>query len=273
MNMRQDKYNYAEIGLSLESYLGIEGYINSGAIKAGKKSMKHMNFSMESDHTIKPTTSMRMGKLIHGCTLENNAHHLCIWEGKQRRGKAWENWCKENEAEWSVNHKEYDELLYISEQFHAIPGVEDLLKDADPEVSLFWRTPEYGNAKSRLDLLGPKGIVEHKTTTRIDPRAFISQAFHLGYHLQLGWQATGMINVFDSILPPAHVIVQENAPPFDGYLLVVPPMLLEFCMEEAALIAQRYRECEKTGEYPGVLPEMGQYELPIYAQYDESWVL
>jgi len=137
------------------------------------------------------------------------------------------------------------------------------------EVQIHWTDKLYGAATARIDAITAVGsMIEVKTCAKIDERRFRSQAWDLGYNLQLGWYDHGLKEAGKA--GQRYVLAIESKPPYCTAIYTVPEKVLADGYEEAADIARRYRCCEQAGRFPG--PYDGQImklEPPEWAAGDD----
>jgi hypothetical protein len=213
---------------------------------------------------------MRWGRLVHSVILEPEVAfiRLTVWEGKVKRGKAWDEFeqkAKDGHKE-VVTKQELAELQELSNNVHANRHAHRLIEATEHEVSLFWEDEVYGKAKARLDGLNPEervGIVEVKTTRKIDARGFGNDCANLGYPLQLGWYQEAAVQAIGKKLPVT-IICIENKAPFDCVVRTVPQSVLDKGLEEAVEQARKYRIAEHLGEFAGVNSEVEELLMPSW---------
>jgi len=210
------------------------------------------------------------GTLAHYVVLEGGAGLVCC--DARRGSKDW------NAAIIAANGNErmvckpdeYDQVNAMREAVMSHKDARWLIELTQHEVSGFW-TGKYGEAKLRADMLGrTEGgnmiLADYKTTGDIEPRRFFSTAERLAYHVKMGWYAEG-VKAMTGIYPDVWMIVQEQKPPHDVFVSVMPYDIVEQGREEAIEIAMRYRASQATGVYAGVCPDaVIDYERP-------AWVL
>lgn len=244
--------------------------LRSTWIKAGARSMAHMRHAVT--HERADTPALRWGRLVHMAVLEpHKLGNLPVWREGRRAGKAWDAFADAVGSGDYCTADEMGDLFQISaatrEPLSHLPQIEST------EVCVQWTDDEYGAATARIDALtARKSIIELKTTSRIDERAFISQAWSLGYQLQLGWYAHG-VEVSTGAQPMAYILAVESSEPYCTAVYRVNADVLSSGYEEARKIAVAYRRCERAGRWPG--PYDGQtlnFSAPAWARADAEEV-
>jgi len=160
-----------------------------------------------------------------------------------------------------VTPEKLAELQAISAAVHARAEAHDRIVNSSHEVSMYWQTQAYGEAKGRLDGLGDGCWFDLKTTARID--SIGRQYANLAYDMQAGWYTEGL-TVAGLCDKSPDVIVVESVPPYDVAVYQVPERAIRQGREVACRLAERYRECERNGEWPGVAPVYCQLPLPTW---------
>jgi hypothetical protein len=247
--------------------------INASSIKRGAISMKHMHAEMTRTVDIE-TPAMRWGRLVHKAVLEPVAFAECAVVFTSRRaGGAWEEFAAQHAPEWIIKDDEKTELEAIIKAVHANTAAHELIEAAQKEVTLTWCMDACMDAikcKARLDGYHPDiGIVELKTTSRIDPGAFGRQFVGMGYDLQCGWYSDGALNVFGGEAPVVTVIAVESDPPYDVAVYTVPRLALTIGAKRAREIARRYAQATIAGIFDGVSNGVTELLLPEYYGADE----
>jgi hypothetical protein len=171
-----------------------------------------------------------------------------VWHGGRRAGKEWSAFEAEVGGGEYINDGELSDLLAISGSARialaTLPAVEST------EVQINWTDALYGAATARIDALTAVGsMIEIKTCAKIDERLFRSQAWSLGYNLQLGWYDHGL--TANGKEGKRYVLSIESKPPYCTGIYEVPLKVLADGYEQAADIARRYRCCEQAGRFPG----------------------
>jgi hypothetical protein len=260
--------------MNFDDYKKIQA-INASSLKQGALSMLHMREAMNGE-SITPTAAMRLGTLAHKAILEPKEFMelASVFDG-DKRSKEWKEFKASHDGDFILTQDEMDTLTAMSDAVHANKTAHELICDCVPEFTLEWETPEYGKAKGRCDGLGvlAAGIIEYKTAANIDEHRFGQQCVTLGYDLACGWYVEGALakNFFDEV-PKFTFIVQQNKPPYDVAVYYASSQMITLGRKNARKLAIQYRECEKSGVYPGIQAD-GPKELVMPPWYGEDDIM
>lgn len=245
-------------GLPFSDYANRPG-LNASLLTEGVRSMKHMRYAAA--NPTEPTAAMRWGKLCHSCLLEPERfdRDYAVFDGEARRGKAYNEFVEANDGREIITAVEAERLAYLIEQVHGNPAAKTLLTEGDREVSVFWDTEEYGAAKCRCDVLSPNHIVDVKTTGQIE--RFTPTAARMLYHVRLGWYQIGVRGDAAQALP-VYILAIEAEPPHDCIIYEYDAEALAVGRDVAVAVAKRYRECERSGDFPGICADIKTLRLP-----------
>jgi len=163
----------------------------------------------------------------------------------------------ENIGKTIITKSEMKLLDDVYDSVHNHPEAVEIIEGCDKEVSMFWESPDvYGSGKARLDMFTPNELWgDLKSTSKIHPREFQSQAEKMGYFHQAGWAAEGMNRLGLSMEIGYYIIAVETSPPFD---VVVYELDFDHVMgarEECRKIATKYTLGVKSGKFEGVAPD------------------
>jgi hypothetical protein len=259
--------------MNFDDYKKIQA-INGSSLKQGAVSMLAMRQSMIGVSK-DPTPSMRWGTLAHKAVLEHEEflELASVFDG-DKRSKDWKEFKLCHDGDFIVTQSEMDKLAAMREMISKNKFAMELIENLIPEFTLEWNTPEYGAAKGRIDVYGSMaGIVEYKTAANIDERRFGTQCVTMGYDISCGWYIEGAMNkgIFTEI-PPFTFIVQQNKPPFDVAVYFASKQMITLGRKNARKLAIQYRECEKSGVYPGIQVD-GPKELVMPEWYGEDDIM
>lgn len=238
--------------------------INASAITEGMKSMLHMRHVMYGGKSEDKRCFVK-GRRMHIAVLEPERFEseLTVWNGKQRRGKDWEA-CLDAapEPDLIVTPDELAELNAISNVLWSRRDVSRLLDGCRFEQPVFWHDKRYGDGKCRADALNDTYVIDYKSCR--DLSGFVRNAYKLLYHVRMGWYAHG-IEAAMGVWPSVYLIAQESAPPYDCGLVHIPDSIVRDGAAEAIEVARRWAVHDRFKTYPGVMPEMVEFELPAWA--------
>lgn len=253
----------------MESYFEIDA-INATSLKHGALSMLHMRHAMTTKTA--PTAAMQLGTLIHAAILEplKLASISIVWDGGDRRGKAWLEFAEAHKDKIILKPNEMEHAAAILSAVRRCQQAQDLLSGCEFERVLEWEG-KYGKAKGRLDAIKRNRIVDVKTVANINPRAIQSQAFRLGYDIQIGWYAEGAEKCgFGTMMDDCWLLYVETKPPYDVLPMRIDSMVIQSGQSKAIKIAERYRACEASGVFPGVAEFAPTLTVPIWEADDLS---
>jgi hypothetical protein len=267
-------------GLTFEEYNADPG-LRSSALKVMRQSPAHYRHALTHPRTSSP---MRLGTAAHVATLEPDRFRrsFAVWDRKTdtgrsqpRSGAAWVEFeaAAVRRGQTVITEAERDGALAIAEAVRSNPDAARYLRAGEPEVSMFWN--RWGRrCKGRADwttmLDGADCVVGLKTARAVEERAFGSQAWKLGYHMQWsfyhdGWQAIHR-------RPPFMVeIVVESAEPHCVAVYELGEDWQDKGREDLEACAARLAECERTGLWPG--PVDTERPLPLPAWLGETYEL
>lgn len=179
---------------------------------------------------------------------------------------------------------EHDQVQEMAAAVHAHPVAGQLFRAGAgaPERSLFWRDPVYPYEvirRARLDWLpvGGRGrmiLPEYKTAKSAEPSAIERAMWDHGYHIQAGWYADGVTALDlarDAVLI---LVVQEKDPPYLVETFEPDAPSLRVGRMQTRQAIDIYRECRRTGRWPGYTDDVTLISLPPWAQRqftEETW--
>lgn len=257
--------------LPYEDYATINA-LNYSSLKYMMRSPKH--YRWHKDHPKQPTEAMRLGAATHTVMLEpHKADGFVIYEGI-RRGKAWEEFCSQNQDKQILTKSQSEYLVNMCVALRKSPIAMRYLEAPGPtEVVMVWRDKAAGVVcKGRMDKLatvdGRRYIVDLKTTRDARPFKFGNEAYRLGYHIQDAMYCGGYWYLHGEILPIVTIAI-ENVAPYDVVVYSVPDDVMQKGQDDYALLVKRLLECELLNEWPGEYEQEQQLSLPTWAYGEE----
>jgi hypothetical protein len=147
-----------------------------------------------------------------------------------------------------------------------------------PERALFWRQDGIWR-RALLDWLsgqrlkdGRLIIPDYKTAKSAQPREFMRSVISYGYHQQAAWymdavRGAGVLDKDEDRDPAFLFVVQEKTPPFVVSVIELPPEAIMWGRELNAEAVKIYRECRKSGRWPGYSDAIEMPSFPAWADY------
>lgn len=213
-----------------------------------------------------------LGRAIHCAALEPDefSNRYIIAPKVDRRTKegkeTWANFLADAGPREVLDHDSGDIITKASQALQEHPVASFLLQGKKEQI-ITWTDAETGIAcKGRVDVAGER-IVDLKSSSHgASLPLLMNEAARRDYHGQCAWYHDGAKAAgFDLQLPPAIVYV-ETQEPFDVVCLA---MTEETFQEGRALyrrLLTQYQGCQLTDYWPGMAPELVQWELPSWAR-------
>jgi PDDEXK-like domain of unknown function (DUF3799) len=127
-----------------------------------------------------------------------------------------------------------------------------------PEVSLFYRDPQYGvDRRCRVDFLrdpDPNGrllLVDYKTTKSADPRSIDNAIADYGYHLSGAWYRDIIVGLGLARSVPVVLVFQETSAPYLVHVVELDAPWLRIGEDLARRAMRIFAECTASGDWPG----------------------
>lgn len=249
-------------GLPNAEYHGAKEWLGSTSLKTlALKTPAH--YKHESTHQVFKD-EFNIGTAAHSLILENDTTNIVVLEHQNYLTKA----AKEAKAAAIADNKqpllakEWEQVQAMRDSVmnHAVAG--PLFQGHVPERSFFWEQDGM-KFKVRPDALREDLIVDLKTTVNADTNEFGKTAFNYGYFISAALYQQGVQRVTGKKLPFVFVNVEKTAP----YLVSVTE-LDEDALDFGHMMIERatriYKECTKTGNWPGY-PTRTTTSLPLWA--------
>lgn len=240
--------------------------VNWSSLKHLRISPKHYQHALANQR--KDTAAFKLGRAVHTAVFEPDRllRDYVIWEGGDRRGKAWEQFKELHWRSTILKEDEYARACAIRDAVRGCKLLAPYLVDGQAEHVLQWTDPKSGLAcKGRLDMLSPLAVLDLKTSRHaVDLRLFASAAWGLGYAHQLEFYRRGAYAITGQDLP-CIVVAVENAPPFDVCVSHVDEDTLWLAGEEIDKLLARLKECRETNEWPGAFSAEQTLAAPRWA--------
>lgn len=252
-----------------------------------------LHCKLEMDNPPEPTAAMILGTLVHQHLMEpgqplpplaivpdtyvvpadyvpkskKDVQPGEVVEWSFRR-KHCQNWRDQQKAAGKIVITDND-LQFVFKAAQAVgrhPVAGPLFNDADAEVSMFWNSKDGFRCKARLDLVPRKPcIVDVKKTNNAKPSVFARHAINMGYHIQMAWYRLAWSLLGDGERTTCILVAVE-----DETADVTVHQLSEESLQEGERLAmkafERWKECHKSGVWPGYSDGFSVIDLPTWAR-------
>jgi hypothetical protein len=199
-------------------------------------------------------------------------------EGMKRgNSKAYKEFVAENSGSEIITIAERETFMKIAAKVFEHPEARKLLKARgnDFELPLFWEYRGH-KLKSKLDLRNIKRknrfTCDVKSTETIEPRQFFRSAMKYDYPAQ-AWFYQAANTYHTGNVDPWFWIAVEKKAPFDVAVIRATDEVLAYGKKRVDSWLEKIEQCEKSGVWPGVAPEIIDFELPAWAAENDELII
>jgi exodeoxyribonuclease VIII len=236
--------------------------LSYSALKAFKKSPNHLLAYW--DRTLEKTPAMIKGSLIHTLVLEPDTFNekYAIFEGKTKRGKAYDEFVAQNEGKEIITTSQYLEVVEIKEKVWNDPIAKELF-DKTTEVEIEFTDAIQGfQTKGFVDGKGDEFIFDLKTCASAEPEKFSRDAFNLEYHLQ----AFMYLHKFD--VKDYYIIAVETAEPYNVTVFKMTDDMIQAGKELCSELLDKYEAWN--GNPVGYSEIIQPLDIPSWAKKQQT---
>lgn len=263
-----------QLDLPREQYdnLAALGEVNWSTLKELGRSAAHFKYALDNPDR-EPTDVQARGIAAHVAVLEPEKYGglpydplagaglYAVWpeENGKRGTKAWdaaEATCRAR-GQQLIREKEHNWCVAVATAVHSKPCARELLA-GKREVTMRWSEhveamagtgPFAWKLRGRVDLLGPAGIVDLKTTRDASIDGFMRQVAMYGYHAQASFYVDGAKRITSQTKPYFWIAV-EAEPPHCVTVIEVSDQVLARGRDIYWEHLQLYRRCIESGSWP-----------------------
>ncbi len=238
-------------------------------------SLKHLwagsplHYKHHRESADKDTTGRKMGRLLHAMALGSFDEEFVVYDGGDRRGKAWTDFQAANPGRTILKPNEVADVRAQAAAVRAHREASRILAGADTEATIQWTDPETGlPCKGRLDAmaLASERIGDLKGCGGL---ATLDRTCHrLGYVHQLAWYRRG-VRIAHGVECAAYMIGVETKAPHDVGVWRVDRDLLKLAENEIIDTMYRLSVCIERNNWPGSMPEVEDMYTPNWMLSDE----
>lgn len=246
--------------------------VNWSLLKFMRVSPLHYRHAVDSPP--EDTTRFGIGRAIHTAILE--PHRLstdyAVFDGARRAGKVWDKFEAENDTKTILKRDEWTLVESVARRVEKDEVAQEWLGRGKAliERSITWKDPATGiMCKARPDAVH-SAILDVKSTSTIDERAFIALATRMGYFGQLAFYRRGY-RVLTKMNLPCAMMPVELAAPHDVGVFVIDEDSLRVTDEEITRLLAKVAECRKANEWPGRYQKARTMMLPDWARGESDF--
>lgn len=249
--------------------------LNWSTLRHMKRSPYHFRM-VETDVTQNADSdAKRIGRATHAALLEPDVFRAqwAVWDGGDRRGKAWTEFKDKHAGFEIVKAAEYQQVEAIAHAARSDKDAGPLLQHGEAELAVLWThalagpawdADEWGShariaCKGRIDRANGV-ILDLKTCRDASPEGFARAAWNLDYAAQAAFYVDGYAAATGQRLPYVIVAV-ENTEPHAVQVYTVPEHILEMGRDLYRGLLERVARCRKESRWPSYSD--GPMELPL----------
>lgn len=259
--------------MTREQYDALTERENFSRLKILGRSPAHYRHALLEPSKDKP--AFRLGRANHVAVFEPErfANLVAVWDGGDRRGKAWEAFKADHSDRDILKSDEYEQLLGMQRAVRQHPIASKYLRRGQAEASILWTLMTEAvdglpglniPCKSRLDYIAPGCLLDLKTCRDASPAAFGRSAFNFDYFTQAAFYA----DAFEAVTGerrPYIIVAAELAPPCVVQVYRVPEHLLAAGRDRYRSLLYRLAECRREDRWEGYAEDEIDLELPRWS--------
>lgn len=254
-------------GAAFDDYAAIDA-VNWSKLKRMLVSPLHYKHAL-AEPPEEETDPMRVGRATHTAIFEPQkfATDVAVWMGGRRFGREWDFFNLEHAGKTVLTMEQASRVVKIRDAVRNHRLVAPHLVRGQAEQILTWTDPETRLAlKCRIDWHTMGTILDLKTARNaLDPRAFASDAYRLGYFHQLAFYQRGVAANFGGTNPIALIVAVETVGPHDVAVYRIASHALHAVNAEIDQLLLCLKECMASQHWPGKHTEELELTPPAWA--------
>jgi len=222
-----------------EKYYADREHVSNSMLSLLNKSPQHLQKLLDGHQ--EETPALIFGSAFHTYVLEPEKwkQDVAIYDGKTRRGKAWDEFKEEydKDANCILLQNEYDDLKCMQDVIMSNAECQELLYGGKNEAVSCWEDEDSGVfCKGKADKVKKDCVIDLKTTSSGELHSFKGSAYKYGYNRQSAFYMDGF-NKNKFIF-----IVIEKSSPYNLYIYDCSDQFVESGREEYKYLLDVYRE-------------------------------
>tara|TARA_R100000005_G_C4971085_1_gene184056 strand:+ start:349 stop:1116 length:768 start_codon:yes stop_codon:yes gene_type:complete len=178
-----------------EKYYADREHVSNSMLSLLNKSPQHLQKLLDGHQ--EETPALIFGSAFHTYVLEPEKwkQDVAIYDGKTRRGKAWEEFQEQHASKTIINKSEYQKIVAMRRALCTPEDNYEFIENSLHEVVRVWEMQGV-KCKGKADCVyetkdGKKIIIDVKTTQDASPDGFRRSAYKYGYHRQASFYVDG----------------------------------------------------------------------------------
>ena len=177
-----------------DKYYADREYVSNSMLSLLNKSPQHLQRLLDGHK--EETPALNFGSAFHTYVLEPKKWNIdvAIYEGKTRRGKAWDEFQEQHPSKTIINKSEHQKIVDMRRTLCTPEDNYDFIENSLHEVVKVWEMQGV-KCKGKVDCVyekdGKKIIIDVKTTQDASPEGFRRSAYKYGYHRQASFYVDG----------------------------------------------------------------------------------
>ena len=175
-----------------ENYYADTEFISNSMLGLLKKSPKDLDMFFQKGGSLE-TPAMVFGRAFHKAILEPEifSDEVVVYDGKTKRGKAWDEFSEANFDKDIITEAEFDCLRKMRHNLRKNKDIDELLV-GNKEVPMVWEDSLSSvRCKGKVDILHKDVIVDIKTTQDASFEGFRRSSYKYGYNRQAAFYLDG----------------------------------------------------------------------------------
>lgn len=265
--------------MPFDEYLGIDALSASALKVLALHTPETLKYQRDNPPPV--SAAMIFGSALHTAVLQPELfddQFAVKREGLDRRTKAGkEEWAElVGSGRQILKAEEFHDVVGMAKRLRANKDLGHRLERGRKELTLVWDR-EGVRCKARLDLLVDGMIFDIKTTARTTAAGFAADAARLGYDLQAAWYLAGAAQCLSEHRLMWVWVEIEKKEPYIEELNVMAADWMRLADARISAAFDRYRECVRTGKWPGRPSGINELDAPQWAKaqgavYDEPGI-
>ena len=220
------------------------------------------------------SSGFALGTATHMAILEPErfaAEYVVTDIRRDKRTKKWNDFEAEQLAlgKTILIRSEYNDTIAMRDAVFAHPKAMSYLSGGASEQTLTWELGDY-KCKGRADYIGPKAIVDLKSTKDCSPREFAKSCARYGYFGQAAWYSDGL-RLSRGLSLPYVIVAVDSSPPHIVTVYRIPEHVIAAGREQYLTLLGRLDYCRRANFWGGyVEADEVDIEMPRWSGQQES---